>query len=251
MYTSLDWLNELVSVKSIPLEDLIDKLTLGGFEVEETLKIDVNKQTRTVLDISATANRADSLSIKGIAKEITALIDKPIRSTTYINQHFEYKRKITDVINRAESAAEYSTFVAVTVENLEDFTVPKWLTEKLVCSKVEPLNNLLDFQNYILLETGYPFEFYDLEKIQTAVQTSEFDLALKTVKTPKTFIGSNNATYELTSDILVVEANGYPISIGGIMPNQQVSYTSDTKSLLIEGSIFSSKKFVNSQELLE
>jgi len=67
-------------------------------------------------------------------------------------------------------------------------------------------------------------------------------LALKTVKTPKTFIGSNNATYELTSDILVVEANGYPISIGGIMPNQQVSYTSDTKSLLIEGSIFSSKK---------
>jgi len=242
MYTSLDWLNELVSVKSIPLEDLIDKLTLGGFEVEETLKIDVNKQTRTVLDISATANRADSLSIKGIAKEITALIDKPIRSTTYINQHFEYKRKITDVINRAESAAEYSTFVAVTVENLEDFTVPKWLTEKLVCSKVEPLNNLLDFQNYILLETRYPFEFYDLEKIQTAVQTSEFDLALKTVKTPKTFIGSNNATYELTSDILVVEANGYPISIGGIMPNQQVSYTSDTKSLLIEGSIFSSKK---------
>jgi len=45
MYTSLDWLNELVSVKSIQLEDLIEKLTLGGFEVEETLKIDVNKQS--------------------------------------------------------------------------------------------------------------------------------------------------------------------------------------------------------------
>jgi phenylalanyl-tRNA synthetase beta subunit len=73
MYTSLDWLNELVSVKTIQLENLIDKLTLGGFEVEETLKIDVNKKQRTVLDISATANRADSLSIKGIAKEITAL----------------------------------------------------------------------------------------------------------------------------------------------------------------------------------
>ena len=82
MYISLDWLNELVSVKSIQLEDLIEKLTLGGFEVEETLKIDVNKQKRTVLDISATANRADSLSIKGIAKEITALIDQPIRSKT-------------------------------------------------------------------------------------------------------------------------------------------------------------------------
>jgi phenylalanyl-tRNA synthetase beta chain len=242
MYTSLDWLNELVSVKSIPLEDLIDKLTLGGFEVEETLTIDVNKQKRTVLDISATANRADSLSIKGIAKEITALLDKPVCSTTYINHDLESQKKITSVINDAEPTAEYSTFVAVTVENLNNFTVPKWLTEKLVCSKVEPLNNLLDFQNYILLETGYPFEFYDLEKIQTILKTSEFELGLKTVKTPTTFTGNNNIKYELNSDILVVEANNYPISIGGILPNQEVSYNSDTKSLLIEGSIFSSKK---------
>ncbi len=242
MYTSLDWLNELVSVKSIPLEDLIDKLTLGGFEVEETLTIDVNKQKRTVLDISATANRADSLSIKGIAKEITALLDKPVCSTTYINHDLESQKKITSVINDAEPAAEYSTFIAVTVENLNNFTVPKWLTEKLVCSKVEPLNNLLDFQNYILLETGYPFEFYDLEKIQTILKTSEFELGLKTVKTPTTFTGNNNIKYELNSDILVVEANNYPISIGGILPNQEVSYNSDTKSLLIEGSIFSSKK---------
>ena len=242
MYTSLDWLNELVSVKSIPLEDLIDKLTLGGFEVEETLTIDVNKQKRTVLDISATANRADSLSIKGIAKEITALLDKPVCSTTYINHDLESQKKITSVINDAQPTAEYSTFVAVTVENLNNFTVPKWLTEKLVCSKVEPLNNLLDFQNYILLETGYPFEFYDLEKIQTILKTSEFELGLKTVKTPTTFTGNNNIKYELNSDILVVEANNYPISIGGILPNQEVSYNSDTKSLLIEGSIFSSKK---------
>jgi len=242
MYTSLDWLNELVSLNSIQLEDLIDKLTLGGFEVEETLKIEVNKQNRMVLDISATANRADILSIKGIAKEITALLDKPACSTDYINKPFKHQRKIIDVINKKESASEYSTFVAVTVENLDDFTIPKWLTEKLVCSKVEPLNNLLDFQNYILLETGYPFEFYDLEKIQTLTQTPEFDLTLKAVQTPIDFIGNNNVTYNLNSDILVVEANNYPISIGGILPNQEVAYSNDTKSLLIEGSIFSSKK---------
>ena len=68
MYTSLDWINELVSLETIKLNDLIDKLTLGGFEVEETLEIEINKQKKTTLDISATANRADSLSIKGIAK---------------------------------------------------------------------------------------------------------------------------------------------------------------------------------------
>jgi len=242
MYTSLDWLNELVSVKTIQLENLIDKLTLGGFEVEETLKIDVNKKQRTVLDISATANRADSLSIKGIAKEITALLDQTSCSSNYINQQVEYQKIITNVIQTTETIPEYGTFVTVTIENLTDLTVPKWLREKLICSKVEPLNNLLDFQNYVLLETGYPFEFYDLEKIKTIIKTSEFELSLTSVDTPTTFIGSNEIKYKLNSDILVVKANNYPISIGGIIPNQDVAYSSTTNSLLIEGSIFSSKK---------
>ena len=83
MYTSLDWINELVSLETIKLNDLIDKLTLGGFEVEETLEIEINKQKKTTLDISATANRADSLSINGIAKEITALLNTTSLESLY------------------------------------------------------------------------------------------------------------------------------------------------------------------------
>ena len=94
MYTSLDWLNELVSVKTIQLENLINKLTLGGFEVEEILEIDVNNKNRTVLDISATANRADSLSIKGIAKEITALLNQPSNIVPYRDNSTKYKTLI-------------------------------------------------------------------------------------------------------------------------------------------------------------
>ena len=242
MYTSLDWLNELVNVKTIQLDNLIDKLTLGGFEVEETLKINVNKRKQTVLDISATANRADSLSIKGIAKEISALLDKPIRSSNYTYQNLEYYKTIEETFIMSEPATEYSTFVAFTLENLTDLTVPKWITEKLICSKVEPSNTLLDFENYVLLETGYPFEFYDLEKIQDILGTSQFDLSLKTITTPTQFVANNKINYQLNSDLLVVEANGYPLSIGGVISNDTVAYTPETKSLLIEGSIFSSKK---------
>ena len=242
MYTSLDWLNELVDVKTIQLDNLIDKLTLGGFEVEETLEINLNKQKRTVFDISATANRADSLSIKGIAKEISALLDKPICSSNYTHQNLEYYKAIEEAFLRSEPVTEYSTFVAFTIENLTDLTVPKWITEKLICSKIEPSNTLFDFQNYVLLETGYPFEFYDLEKIQTILGTSQFDLSLKTITTPTQFLANNKVNYELNKDILVVKANDYPLSIGGIISNDTVAYTPDTTSLLIEGSIFSSKK---------
>ena len=242
MYTSLDWLNELVDVKTIQLDNLIDKLTLGGFEVEETLEINLNKQKRTVFDISATANRADSLSIKGIAKEISALLDKPICSSNYTHQNLEYHKAIEETFLRSEPVTEYSTFVAFTIEDLTDLTVPKWITEKLICSKIEPSNTLFDFQNYVLLETGYPFEFYDLEKIQAILGTSQFDLSLKTITTPTQFLANNKVNYELNKDILVVKANDYPLSIGGIISNDTVAYTPHTTSLLIEGSIFSSKK---------
>ena len=242
MYTSLDWLNELVPVKTIELEDLINKLTLGGFEVEEILEIDINKQNKKILDISSTANRADSLSIKGIAKEITALLDKPAYSSNYTFDSLEYQKIIEQTFVPLNTSLDYSTFVSVTIENLTNLTVPKWITEKLICSKVEPSNTLLDFQTYVLLETGYPFEFYDLEKIQTILGTSKFELALKPIKTPIEFTGTNEITYDLDSDILILQANNYPLSIGGIIPNKNVAYTSETNSLLIEGSIFNSKK---------
>ena len=242
MYTSLDWLNELVPVKTIELEELINKLTLGGFEVEEILEIAINKQTRKILDISATANRADSLSVKGIAKEITALLDKPASSSDYTSESLEYQKIIEKTFVPFETSQDYSTFVTVTIENLTNLTVPKWITEKLICSKIEPSNTLIDFQTYVLLETGYPFEFYDLEKIQKLLGTSQFELGLKSIKNPIEFTASNEITYKLNSDILVLEANNYPLSIGGIIPNKNVAYTSKTKSLLIEGSIFNSKK---------
>lgn len=242
MYTSLDWLDELVPVKTIKLEELINKLTLGGFEVEEILEITINKQNKKILDISATANRADSLSVKGIAKEITALLDKPASSSDYTSESLEYQKIIEKTFVPFETTQDYSTFVTVTIENLTNLTVPKWITEKLICSKIEPSNTLIDFQTYVLLETGYPFEFYDLEKIQNLLGTSKFELGLKSIKKPIKFTGNNEITYKLNSDILVLEANNYPLSIGGIIPNKNVAYTSKTKSLLIEGSIFNSKK---------
>ena len=61
--------------------------------------------------------------------------------------------------------SDYSSFITIIIENFVDKTIPKWLTQKLISSKITPSNNILDFQNYILLETGYPLEVYDVNKI--------------------------------------------------------------------------------------
>ena len=166
MQVPLEWIKELIDIETIKLEELIERLTLGGFEVEEILEVEVNNKKQTVLDISATANRSDSLSIQGISSEIASLLDKPLNKLTYTKKISDWEQIIVSQRKPILSDLGCSTFLALEVQNIHDLTVPRWIQDKLISSGVNPTNTLIDFQSYILLETGYPFSFYDLEKIK-------------------------------------------------------------------------------------
>jgi phenylalanyl-tRNA synthetase beta chain len=242
MQISLQWVNELINIKTVNLEYLIDKLTLGGFEVEEIIEIEIDNKKTITLDISATANRSDSLSIKGISKEIATLLNKPYRTSKYLTNNWNQNRLNLNSSLRSTALTIDSTFLAVSVENLSNLTSPTWIKQKLISSGIVPSNNLLDFQNYLLLESGYPFEFYDLEKIRSKVKNSIFKLTLTKNTKENKFLASNNLSYNLDDSILTLEANNVPLSIAGIIPHKDFCYTDQTKALLIEGSIFNSTK---------
>lgn len=238
MQISLKWINELVNIESINLDTLIEKLTLGGFEVEETLELEIDNQTQIALDLSATANRSDSLSIQGISTEIATLLNKPVRTSPYSMKNFDWKQKLNNLSVTISDEHNCSIFVAVVLENLTDLTVPKWIKQKLISSGIIPVNNLLDFQNYILLETGYPFEFYDFDKICSKLDCSNFKLSLSKVENKPKFLASNEITYELDLSNTILKANDLAISIAGIIESKDYQYSENTTSLFIEGSIF-------------
>lgn len=237
MQIPLKWINELVSIDSTNLNDLIDKLTLGGFEVEEIIELEIDNQKQIVLDISATANRSDSLSIHGISKEIATLLDKPLKSSPYLIKDSQWKKQFTNSIQEISSEYNYSTFLAVIVENVTDFTIPTWMKQKLLSSGLTPENNLTDFQNYILLETGYPLEVYDFAKISSDLNHSTFKLTISEAS-PAKITATNDLTYNLDSSNFVVKADELPLSIAGIINNKTYACSETTNSLLIEGSIF-------------
>jgi phenylalanyl-tRNA synthetase beta chain len=255
MQISLKWINELVNIETIQIDDLIDKLTLGGFEVEEILEVEINQEKQIVLDISATANRSDSLSIQGISAEIIALLDQKPKISTYAINNLDWKQKVeklsiigsesdgaisTDFLipKNTQNENYCSTLLAVVVANFIDTTTPHWIKEKLISSGIIPVNNLLDFQNYILLETGYPFAFYDFEKLSTRLNDSKFSLSLENAKNNQTFLANNDLEYNLDESNIVIKANNLSISIAGIIESKYVKYSELTNSLLIEGSIF-------------
>jgi phenylalanyl-tRNA synthetase beta chain len=254
MRISVEWLNELINLKTLNFDYLVEKLTLGGFEVEESFELIIDNKKDTIIDVTSTANRSDSLSLKGIGKEVAALFDKPYNISKYTSDFFEVEKLIKKSLAKVnvcdKKKKNCSVFLTIEIENLTNLNSPKWLQQKLRRAGIEPFNNLLDLQNYIFLETGYPFEFYDLDKIISILNDRDFTLSLKSENFSKPFQGANNSEYYLNSDILVIKANDEILSIAGILVNKNFQYMNDTKSLLIEGSIFNSKQIRQTSRIL-
>lgn len=242
MQISIKWINELVDIKKFNLDDLIDKLTLGGFEVEEILELEIDNRKEIVLDISATANRSDSLSVQGVVAEIGTLINKPLKTLSYSTNIKAWKTNIENLAATFPEETTCNTFLAIVVENINNHNAPKWVKEKLISAGLTPIHNLLDFQNYILLETGYPFVFYDFEKIVSQLDDSEINISISKPKTITKFQASNEVNYELNELTELITINNIPISIAGLIEKKEFMCSNSTKSLLIEGSIFNAAK---------
>ena len=249
MQISLKWINELIKIESINVNELIEKLTLGGFEVDDIIEIEINNEKTITLEISTTANRSDSLSIQGFSLEIAALLNSSLNISNYSTITCNWSKQIHNLsINILENQACLQ-FLTLTVEGITNPLPPKWLKQKLIASGMLLQNNLLDFQNYLLLETGYPLEFYDLNKIYSKINSSQFDLTLVQDNNISD-IKFNSSNYQINEPILILKANDFPISIAGIIPNKNVQVSSMTKSLLIEGSIFTAAKMRQQSRIL-
>nr|YP_009691345.1 phenylalanyl-tRNA synthetase [Laminaria digitata]QEG58103.1 phenylalanyl-tRNA synthetase [Laminaria digitata] len=85
MYISLKWLQELIGLQNLTLIDLVNRLTLAGFEIESIDKKKYFKSNDLILDISFTANRADVSNIRGLITEITALFNSNLFLQTPTN----------------------------------------------------------------------------------------------------------------------------------------------------------------------
>nr|YP_009496696.1 phenylalanine-tRNA ligase beta subunit [Entomoneis sp.]AWT39408.1 phenylalanine-tRNA ligase beta subunit [Entomoneis sp.] len=242
MQISISWINELIDIENVKLEDLIDKLTLGGFEVEEVLELEINNKKETVLDISATANRSDSLSVQGISSEIGTLLNKQPKNVPYLQTNTSWTETVKNSTVNLPENETCETLLAVAVKNVTDFSSPQWLKNKLISSGLTPANDLSDFQNYIVLETGYPFMVYDFEKINSKVDNKKLNVSISKPNTTLDFLASNNLNYELTTFNELISVNDIPIGIAGIIEGQDFMCTAETNSLLIEGSIFNAAK---------
>ena len=145
MNISWQWLGELLDLSNITPEQLYNKLTLAGFELES---IQQNEEKDTILEISTTTNRSDTTSIIGITREISSILQCKIKINQGNNLPF-FKQAIQ---SNNEWEEEYITSIIKKIHIKES---PEWLKQRLAIYNIASINNINDIINFIAIKWNY------------------------------------------------------------------------------------------------
>src|SRR4051794_5994135 len=160
MKTSLAWLSDFLPGPPLEAEKVAETLTHGGLPVESIERHDGD----TVVDVEVTSNRGDCLSHIGIARELSALLNRPFKySPPTAAETSTPASSATSVQIEAKDLCPYYT--ARIIRNVKIGPSPQWMIKRLEAIGVRPISNVVDVTNYVMFELGQPLHAFDLEKL--------------------------------------------------------------------------------------
>ncbi len=224
MKVPLSWLKEYIDVKLSP-EELAHRLTMAGVEVSHIQKSGKN----TILELDLTTNRGDCASIIGVAREVSALINRPLRLPRISEKDKKKKGIIKVEIKDRKGCSRYTGRV---IENVKVKPSPLWLKERLKSMGIKPINNVVDITNYVLFETGQPLHAFDLDKIK------EKKIVVRRAKEGEKITTLDGRKRILDKSILVIADGKRAIALAGIMGGENTQVTNKTKNILLESAYF-------------
>ncbi len=198
-----------------------------------------------VVDFELTANRGDLLSIIGMAYEISALYDLPIKEieTDYTETDDDFSK----TFNLEVETPNCSLFYAKKVENVVIKESPTWLKNRLIASGIRPINNVVDISNYIMLEVGQPLHYYDADRLGDT-------LKVRMANNNEKLTTLDEQERTLSSEDIVIADKEKAIGLAGVMGGLSTEVEADTKNIVIESAIFdpvkvrlTSKKILRSE----
>ncbi|MCS7215000.1 MAG: phenylalanine--tRNA ligase subunit beta [Thermodesulfovibrio sp.] len=228
MRVLFSWLKEYIEGE-LELKRTAQALTMAGLEVGAIEEIDGD----TVIDLEITPNRADCLSIIGIAREVKAIFGLKLKKPSFKIKQELKDSKFTISIANPELCYRYAGRI---VRNVKISPSPQWLKKRLEASGIRSINNVVDITNYVLLEYGHPLHAFDLDLLEGAqirVGTPE-DFGKKTVE----IVTLDGVKRNANSDDLLIWDGVKPVAIAGIMGGANTEVTEKTVNILIESAYF-------------
>jgi phenylalanyl-tRNA synthetase beta chain len=188
-----------------------------------------------ILDLATTANRADALSMVGIAREVAALTGAKVRLPVVKEQDFATDSSLTIKI---QDPAACMAYIGTVIEGVKIAPSPDWLKWRLEAAGTRPINNVVDITNYILLEWGQPLHAFDREKLQQVAGSKDLTLGVRFAQEGEQLKTLDEQERNLTSQNLLITANDRPVAIGGVMGGESTEVDDQTSNIVLEAALF-------------
>jgi phenylalanyl-tRNA synthetase beta chain len=189
------------------------------------------KLSDIVLNLGITPNRADCLSVVGLAREIAAIFDIPFQLPQYTFEETgdAIETRVAVEIADPDLCPRYT---ARLVTGLTVKPSPLWMQRRLVNCGIRAINNLVDITNYILLEWGQPLHAFDFSFLQDG------KIIVRKAARGEKFSTLDAIERELPDSTIMICDGRQPVAIGGIMGGENSGVLPTTATVLIESAYF-------------
>ena len=206
---------------------ILDKDFPLGEEVKKLLEIE-----DVIFDINVTANRSDCQSILGLAREVAAVLGKPLKmpSLTYSVSNDLSTVKTVDVTVKASDLCP--RYISHLVKDIKIEESPLWLKRRLFSMGIRSINNIVDITNYVLTEIGQPMHAFDLNDL------SDNTLVVRRAYDSEKIVTLDEKEFSLNQNNLVICDNNKPVALAGVMGGLNSGIKNDTVSVLFESATF-------------
>ncbi|MDB9446551.1 phenylalanine--tRNA ligase subunit beta [Anabaena sp. CS-542/02] len=191
-----------------------------------------------ILDVTATANRADALCMVGIAREVAALtggkLSIPQPETTSVSKGASnLKLKVADT-------QACPAYIGTVVAQLKIAPSPDWLQQRLRAAGVRPINNVVDITNYVLWEWGQPLHAFDKDRLQSVGGGEGLTVGVRFATAGESLKTLDGVTRKLSSQNLLITVNNTPVALAGVMGGEETEVYDGTHSIVLEAAVFDS-----------
>lgn len=188
----------------------------------------------TFIELDITPNRADALSMQGVAFEAAAILSQ--------QPHFKGVNLVEeDTITAADqitvavdSQADTPVYKMRLIKDLTVTESPLWLQRKLMHAGIRPIDAVVDVTNYIMLEYGQPLHAFDYDKLDSR------EIFVRRAKTGEEIRTLDGVDRTLTEEDLVITDGSRPVALAGVMGGENTHVTADTTTVALEAAVFES-----------
>lgn len=183
-----------------------------------------------IFDISITANRPDCQSVLGIAREVAAALDKPLKMPALDYTVSDYRDPELDISVEAPDLCP--RYLGHYVRNITPGVSPRWMRRQLALCGLRSISNVVDITNYVMLEMGQPMHAFDMDTLESR------RIIVRRAAPGETITTLDGKEFRLSDSNLVICDGSRPVALAGVMGGLNSEITEKTTQLLFESAKF-------------